>query len=472
MSDARRSRIVRRPWASFVLFALVLAASAGGILILGSWAARGTGFERYSTYRAEPDGASACFETLQDLGFHCVRETEDLRGLPDDGSLLVLVGPFPRSDGPPAGTTAAPGPAAKPSPLAGLGAPMAQGEVDRILAWVKRGGRLLVLEGHENILYRALDVGVDGSPEPNQNLSFVGKPAAWSVYTASGARLELANRATLVPPTKGATWTTLWKDKDGAPVAIATALDKGEVVLFADPSLATNDGLRRGGNLEALYEVANGSPQDVRTIRFDELRHGFATTRNVMGYARRHGLHLAVVQGGLTFVLAVWAASRARRRPRGVLARSRIESREFVAAMANIYSRARLSEHAARGYLRRCVRALAISLGRWPATTPDDEVAARLREQGVRNFRGWESVRDEALLMGLVDELRAPAGSPEAPSPTLEDLAARSAGKAPTPPARVALNIKDRQLLAFARLSGNLEREVRAAGRISVDKLL
>lgn len=463
MTDAR-ARLVRRPWASFVLFALVLAASAGGILILGAWAQRGTSFERYSTYRAEPDGASACFEWLQDLGFSCARLTEDLRSLPDDRSLVVLVAPFARDELPPPTGAAAPPPA-----FAALGSAMAPGEVENLVRWVKKGGRLLVLEGHQNPLYRALDIGVDGPAEPTENLVFEARPASWSVYTATGARLELANRARFVVPEKGPSWTVLFADPKGAPAAVAAPLGKGEVVLFCDPRVATNDGLKRAGNDEAVLAAVLAS--DARTVRFDELRHGFASTRTVMGYLRRHGLHLAVVQGAVTFVLGVWAAGRARRRPRGATAQQKVESRELVAAMANIYARASLAEHAARGYLRRCVRALALALGRWPATTSDEEIAARLRAQGVRNFRGWETVRDEALALGLVSELVPPPGLPgtEAQAPDLAALLARAAQPGAALPVPT---IKPRRLLAFARLAGNLEREVRVAARVSVDDVI
>jgi hypothetical protein len=456
VSEARRPWFGRRPAGSLFLFALVLAASAGGILVLGSSAARGTTFERYSTYRAEPDGASACAETLKALGFKVTRETEDLRGLPHDGSLLVLVGPFPDGD---------PGVApkgGKPPPF--LSAPMPEGEVDGILAWVRAGGRLLVLEGHENLLYQALGLEVDGSPTPTEQVSFAAEPSTYGVFTATGARLSLASGASFVPPTDGA-WTVLWKKKSGEPVALARTLDEGEVVVLSDPQVATNEGLARAGNLDAIYSVAAASPRDVRTVRFDELRHGFASSRNVMGYLRRHGLDLAVVQGGIAFVLAAWAASRARRRPRGRSVSSRIESREFVSAMANIYSRARVSDHAARSILRRCERAMTIALGERPAGLPDERVAQLLRERGVRNFHGWPTVRDEAVALGLGSEIVEPKSAPAAPT----DAAVTPTPEAP--PARVPA-IAERRLVTFARLAGALEREVRAAARINVDELL
>ena len=83
----------RRIGGTIWLFTFILLASAGGIAILGAAAGRGATFEPYSTFRAEPDGASAVHEMLAYMGYECRRETEELVALPDDGSLLVLIHP-------------------------------------------------------------------------------------------------------------------------------------------------------------------------------------------------------------------------------------------------------------------------------------------------------------------------------------------------------------------------------------------
>ncbi len=421
----------RRLAGSLWLFLIVLVASAGGIAILGASAQRGAAFEAYSTFRAEPDGAMALHDVFKDLGWDCRRETEELLALPQDGSLLVLIHPFKAAMEAPVATNA---PAAA-AMAAGTPA-FSQREIDAILRWVTKGGRLLVLENFANPLYKELGVAAGGAPEIQPEAIAQARPAALSRVTAEGGRLALAARATVSG--ENGSWSPLYADADGRPVLIAADWGEGRVYAAADPSLATNDGVQRADNLHVLLAIADDSPRSVRVVRFDELRHGVRSERNVMGFARRHGLHVVLVQAGLAFVLAVWAAARPRRRLRGEGLEKGIESREFVSAMANIYARARVDAHAVLSYRRRCERAIALAVGGEPATLGHPEVAKRLRALGVRNWNGWETVHDESLV--LLARGRKPLG--------------------------------ERRLVSFARLATQLEREVREAARLSVDQVL
>ncbi len=419
----------RRIAGSLWLFLFVLLASAGGLVVLVASAKRGTSFEPFSTYRAEPDGAMALHDYLAhpDNAFDCRRETEELLTLPDDGSLLVLIHPFKEPEAAPVATAVRFGPAVEAfSPR----------ELAAVLGWVKRGGRLLVLECLDNPLYRELGVSVEGQTTLQERPVGTGRPAALSPITARGGRLALGCVATL--DAEGGSWAPIFADEKGRPVLIAGAWGEGRVYIAADPTIATNEGIVRANHLEILHAIANDSPRASRIVRFDELRHGFRTERNVMGFARRHGLHVAVVQAGLAFVMAVWAAATPRRRVRGAGVEKGIESREFVSAMANIYARAVLDQHAVASYRKRCERAIALAIGGSPIELGRAEVSKRLRALGVRNYHGWDSVHDEAVA-----------------------LAALADGK-----------VRERRLVNFARLTTQLEREVREAARLTVDQVI
>jgi hypothetical protein len=415
----------RRLGGTLVLFALVLVASVVAIAILGAQAARGTSFEPYSTFRAEPDGAGALYDCLVDQHYDCRQETEPLLLLPDDGSLLVLLHPYREPETPPV-----PG-----APPRAFTAPPAipPNEVDAILGWVKRGGRLLVLECFDNPVYKDLGVTSQGVATIQEAPVGRARVAAYSPVTAAGGTLALACRATLWSDV--ASFTPLFVDEERRPVVLASDWGKGRVTLVSDPTIATNEGIGRASHVEVLEAIVRDSGS--RVVRFDEYRHGFRAERNVMGFARRHGLHVALVQAGLAFVLACWAAARPRRRVRGAGLEKGIESREFVSAMANIYARTKLDRHAVASYERRCERAIALALGAAPGSLKPEELAHRLQVMGVRNYHGWEAVREEA------DALRAVKG-----------------------------RIGERRLVSFARLATQLEREVREAARLSVDQVI
>ncbi len=429
----------RRVGGTIWLFVFVLLASAGGIAILGAAAARGSHFEPYSTFRAEPDGASACFDTLAhpDLGFDCRRETEELIDLPDDGSLVFLIHPCKDAE------TAAVVSGTLPSPF-GPGEAFSEREIDALLRWVKRGGRLAIFECFENSLYRTLGITAGGvaTIAPLGPIAS-GRPAALSPLTEACGRLALGCRANLA--SESGDWVPVFVTEAGAepgdvkPVFIAARWGKGRVYACADPSILTNEGITRGDHVELLRAIAEDSPRRSRIVRFDELRHGFKTERNVMGFARRYGLHVVLVQASLTFVLAIWAAARPRRRVRGAGLEKGIESREFVSAMANIYARAGLQQHAVRSYERRCERVIALATGAAPGDLERAELARRLRVLGVQNYRGWESVREEALAIAVRSGTRS---------------------------------VGERRLVSFARLAVQLEREVREAARLKLDQVI
>lgn len=435
MREPRGRRIAGSLW----LFLFVLVASAGGIVILGSAAQRGTSFEPFSTFRAEPDGAMALHDYLAHPrnGFECRRETEELLTLPDDGSLLVLIHPYKEPEAAPVAT-------ATKSPFQAEGA-FSNHEVDFLLAWVKRGGRLLVFECFDNPLFRELGVSASGVATLQDQPVGTARPAALSTLTVRGGRLALACRATV--SAEGGAWTPLFVDEDGRAVLMASDWGAGRVFIVSDPTIATNAGIGRASHVAILHAIAQDLPGAVggsaakpggRLVRFDELRHGFRTERNVMGFARRYGLHVVLVQAGLAFVMTVWAGARPRRRVRGAGLEKGIESREFVSAMANIYARASVDQHAIASYRRRCERAITLAIGVSPDETGREEVAKRLAALGVRNYHGWESVHDEAVSLS----------------------------------ARGAKALGERRLVNFARLATQLEREVREAARLTVDQVI
>ncbi|HZU99793.1 MAG TPA: DUF4350 domain-containing protein, partial [Planctomycetota bacterium] len=170
------------------LFVFVFVASAVGIAVLGGAARRGASFEPYSTLRADEVGASLIYDTLLDpsVGFQCQRETAELVKLPDDGSLLVLIHPYKAAE------EDAPTPA---GPRLFVQPTFSQREIDEILDWVRKGGRLLVLECFPNPLYKALGLEVGGSPDVADEPVETARPVSLAPATAKGGTLALSCRA-------------------------------------------------------------------------------------------------------------------------------------------------------------------------------------------------------------------------------------------------------------------------------------
>jgi hypothetical protein len=472
MRVASGARIAPTLW----LIALVAGIAAGGLAVIGASVQRGRGFQRYSTHRAEPDGALGFHEWLRSLpGFTVRRETEELVLLPRDGGLLVVIGIWNEDELPKPKTTA-PG---TPPPSPFEEETLTKAELKAIVDWVRGGGRLLILESHKNPLYEAFGIDVSGNAElsgAGPVASTPAPPVALSPYVARGAALETRGNTSLALPRD---FVPLHRTTDGRVVTACGPFGKGEVIAVSDPWVATNEAIDRAGNGDFLFAVASGG--SARVVRFDERHHGFAAERNVMGFARRYGLDAAVFQALLAFAFLAWASRAPSSRPRVPPSREGVESREFVSAMANIYSRMGLRSHAVETYYRRAERALVAALRARGVQTnplPDDEsIRSELRAMGVRNWSGWENVRS-----GYLDLVGALAtGAPiRAQASDVAAAAVEVAGQEPSVAARAPgrgtirswFGREERWIVGYARFAARFEREVREAAGIKLDEVV
>ena len=267
------------------------------------------------------------------------------------------------------------------------------------------------------------------------------RPASLSPLTALRPP-GLACRATL--SSENGDWAPIFVadgtgERGAKPVLLAARWGKGRVYACSDPTIVTNEGIARADpDVAARPRLAAGPERRGRVVRFDELRHGFRAERNVMGFARRYGLHVVSSRPGLAFCSPSRAAARPRRRVRGAGVEKGIESREFVSAMANIV-RAGRPPAARREELRAPPRARApLATGAAPGDLDRAELAKRLAALGVQTTAAGESVRDEALAIAVRSGTRG---------------------------------VGERRLVSFVRLAVQLEREVLEAARLQVDQV-
>jgi hypothetical protein len=79
-----------------------------------------------------------------------------------------------------------------------------------------------------------------------------------------------------------------------------------KVVVIADPDLLNNQGLGRGDNASAVYQIFTRT-LGAKGVVFDETIHGFTRTRGLIAEALRFPMVLAVLQGLVLLGVVLWA---------------------------------------------------------------------------------------------------------------------------------------------------------------------
>jgi len=176
-----------------------------------------------------------------------------------------------------------------------------RGDGERLLAFVRAGGRLIVGGQDPDAVLTAL------SPAPP---GWVGTAGTSDGPTPLGASV-LPGVGTVASAGAGA-WTqtsgdrVLLADADGNPVLLAQRLGAGEILLLADASPLQNAYLATADNAQ-LALVLGGSPR--RPLVFVESVHGYGTSRGLA--ALPLGFKVALI--GLALAGLLWVLARGRR---------------------------------------------------------------------------------------------------------------------------------------------------------------
>jgi hypothetical protein len=262
-----------------------------------------------------------------------------------------------------------------------------QADVDRVLQFVRSGSTVVLLTDRPHPLARELGLTVDpralDRPPAGTAAGIVAAPTVPHFITAGGP-LALHHRAALEENDVGLPLFTV----DGHVVATLLTIGAGHVFVVTDPFPATNAGIGLGGNLSALLAAIDGGLGADGVVLFDDLHAGASDEHGILAYARSAGLGAALFLAALTLGLFLWRASR---REGAVLVPSRQAdaraSSELVLALAGLYERAGLTDHALDVISRRFRREMELRSGEsWKRGTIRAWVLSELGAGATREF--------------------------------------------------------------------------------------
>ena len=351
-----------------LVLALIVFALAGGWLLQQS-ASRGRFAAPLSTYRSAPDGSRALLLLAAEAGLSVRRRHLDLAQIEPEVKGIALLGIRE----------------------------LAEAELEKLQAFVAAGGNLLIAAAAEpekkgfrlDDVFKASRPLLDAfqveltpcdSPEIERELL----PAVASALTRGVEQVD-ARVAGYLGRKGGEPFLPLIVDPhhENDPVAIVFPHGGGRVVVLASPDLASNRVLARADNAQ-LWLSLLGAMAGSGVVELDEHHHGFTGQRSISEYARRYGMHWALLQ----LLLAVWLWVASHRRfgaPREVAGEGRVASADYLLAMARIYRIGGHRAHAARLLVDGLARFLAGKAGLSPHAGVR-MISARLAGRGRRDL--------------------------------------------------------------------------------------
>jgi len=354
------------------LLVLLLLGGFVGAVAYALWlrADAGKGMPDYSVYSAEPDGLRDAARFLRRAGWEPVAVTRPIAATRYAG-LLVLV---------------------EPGKSWGLTTEyeLPAGDARALLQWVAAGNTLLYCGRHGTPLHEALGAGLisdetDAGTDPVQ--AEVGDAG---LYTDGVRHITVEGKNQL----RTARGLPLWWVGD-SPGAVLLRHGQGRVLLVADASLLTNEGLRRGDNGVFFYQAALRDAQGGK-VYFDEYHHGLHSGGGVWGYLAYHRAHWVLVPIGICAGLAAWSLAVRLGPAVSVPEPTRADAVDYASAVARIYARAGVRRLPARalvqGFLGALTRHLRLRRNALPV-----EVLRAWREQ----HPGDSGPRLQALLRGV-----------------------------------------------------------------------
>lgn len=361
--------------------ALLLTVVAGAYLFQG--AKRGRFADVLSTWRSEPDGARALFLLAQESGLPVGRHQTDLEVI-TEGAGLALLSVYQtddelsdadrlRDEAPDAG-----GAFEAERKVRGMNAVTAprllEDERKKLLEHIAEGHTLLYVPAgeSEDPLLDTLGIALN----PVTNLEGVRHlvPPGPSVFTWGVERAQAEVHQLLLLPWNGS--ALLVDEQQGGTVMGLVPWGKGQVVVISAPELAMNKRLAEADNaqlwLSLLTAASTRGP-----VLFDEFHHGFSDDRSMAEFARRYGLHFAILQ--LLLGLSLWTVAMRRfGRPSEPEENLRVGSTDALFAASRIYREGRHHGHAAGLIARGLTQELAQHAG-LPVHAHPPEVAQALR---------------------------------------------------------------------------------------------
>jgi hypothetical protein len=164
---------------------------------------------------------------------------------------------------------------------------------------------------------------------------------------------------------------------------------KGQIVLLSDPFIVANGGIGLKDNLQLSINLVSASGG---LIAFDEFHQGRGATHNAfVSYFEGTPVLAICGQLALLILLILWTRGRRFARPLPLPRVDRRSSLEFVASMAELQQRARAFDLAIENVYSRTRRVLARYAG-VDYNSPSREIAARVAARSKVNARQLETL--------------------------------------------------------------------------------
>lgn len=353
------------------LLAFALAVLLGGLAVFFARTGnRGDFAGELSTYKSGVDGARALFLLSQQVGLEVERRHLDLTLVEGKPELVLLAveGEKPKLvDHPDAGGRTLADALTEPG--------LSEKERKEVLRAVDDGASLLYVVGAHSALLK--DLGVTFTPQPD-TVSRALVPFSPTPMTRGVHHLQSRVDGYLSHPS-GLPILVDPHSMD-APVAMLLQQGRGQVLVVSSTALATNLELGQDDNAAFWLGALRTLQRPAEHIYFDEHHHGFTGERTVSGWAKRYGLHWALLQGLFVLWLGLVAARRVGP-PRPLLDTQKHGSVEYLQAMARIYRLGAHRGHAAQALVRGAVRSVE-GLTKLPRTSSLEAHAEALVAQG------------------------------------------------------------------------------------------
>jgi hypothetical protein len=245
--------------------------------------------------------------------------------------------------------------------------PLDEDQWSAVLAWVDRGGRLLLAGGSASwpgsLGVSTLNSGFNGSV-----VRLADTVGGETVRVPGGSRALDAGEAG---------YSVASYASSGGAYAVWSVRNRGTVLLLAEPELLTNGGIAVGDNASAAVSLVRALAEH-RPVYFVEDTVGAAS--NPLRSMERTGLLPVLLQGLLALTLFYLSVGRHFGTPRERTEVSRRAFTEHVRAVGALYARARASQAALRQYAALVLERIRERSGTG-RTLRSEVIAARLGEQ-------------------------------------------------------------------------------------------
>jgi len=311
-----------------------------------------------TTYSAAKRGTQAAYLLLRELGYRSERWEKSPTELPSDaeGKILIFAGPSDFPD---------------------------KNERDALLTFIHSGGWIVLAGNFAHLFFES------GAVSPS------------SVSRASSLADETFPAIAPSPLTLNASKITMnasnrWVSTDGAqvplygepeePVVVTWRLGKGHVLWWASPTLITNSGISRDGNLPfflgCIQAVRPGASPGETTVLWDEYFHGYRGS--LWNYFEKTPVPWAIFQLSLVAVFVLLAFGRRNGPLYAPVAVSRLSPLEFVDTLGDLYRRASAGPAAVRVAYQRFRTQLVRRLALAPS------ISNMQLDAAVRERLGWK----------------------------------------------------------------------------------